>query len=186
MPTDWPSWRSQTRSTGLVRSTTANRISTSFAEPARSCAPHFCGRMSLPQRSCVNIWRELTMIVSGASSRQQLRPTNRKCLRSTSLLNATAACGEGFPRGGANRFNARLLRRFLCGLRAAGGSTIEKVLFTPFRAGTAHIMIFRPVSPGWTVPRWAQKGQRGADGAAQEGNDNGCGERISRHVMPQS
>jgi hypothetical protein len=70
--------------------------------------------------------------------------------------------------------------------RLAGGSTIEKVLFTPFRAGTAHIMIFRPVSPGWAVPGWTQKGQHGADGTAQEGNDNGCGERISRHVMPQS
>jgi hypothetical protein len=80
----------------------------------------------------------------------------------------------------------RWRERFLCGLRAAGGRTIEKVLFTPFRAGTAHIMIFRPVSPGRAVPRWAQKGQHGADGITQAGNDNGCGERISRHVMPQS
>jgi hypothetical protein len=106
MPTGWRSWQSQTRSTGLVRSTTANRISTSFAGPVQSCAPLFCGRMNLPPRSCVNTSRELTMIVSSASSRQQLRPTNRRSLRSASLSNTTAACGEGFPRGGANRFNA--------------------------------------------------------------------------------
>ena len=79
----------------------------------------------------------------------------------------------------------RWRERFLYGLRAAGGSTIENVLFTPFRAGTAHIMIFRPISPGRTVPGWAQKGQHRADGVAQKGNDNGCGERISRHVMIQ-
>jgi len=80
----------------------------------------------------------------------------------------------------------RRRERFLCGLRAAGGSTIEKVLFTPFRAGTAHIMIFRPVSPGWAVPGWAQKGQYSADGAAQERNSNGYGGQISRHVMIQN
>jgi hypothetical protein len=80
----------------------------------------------------------------------------------------------------------RSRKRFLCGLRAAGGSTIEKVLFTPFRAGTAHIMIFRPVSPGWAIPGWTQKGQHGADGTAQEGNDNGGVGQISWHVMIQN
>jgi hypothetical protein len=80
----------------------------------------------------------------------------------------------------------RWRERFLCGLRAAGGSTIEKVLFTPFRSGTAHIMIFRPVSPGRAVPGRPQKGQHRADAAAQKGNDNRCAGQISWHVMIQT
>ena len=100
------SWQSQARSTGSVRGTTENRISAFFAGPVRSYAPPFCGRMNLAPHFCVNILRELTMIVSSASSRQQLRPTNRRSLRSASLSNTTAACGEGFPRGAANSCNA--------------------------------------------------------------------------------
>ena len=81
-----------------------------FAGPVQSYAPLFSGPMNLPLRSCVNISRELMMIVSSACSRQQLRPTSPKCRRSANLSNATTACGEGFPRGATIRSNARLCR----------------------------------------------------------------------------
>jgi len=47
-------------------------------------------------------------------------------------------------------------------------------------------MIFRPVSPGWAIPGWTQKGQHGADGTAQKRNDNRCAGQISWHVMIQT
>src|ERR1700686_3453448 len=144
MRTDWRSWQSQTRLTGLVHGATARWISAFFAGPARSYAPLFYGRMNLAARSCVNILRELTMIVSSASSRQQSKLTNRSCLRSASPSDAmTPACREGFHRGATNGSDERLRGRVLCrNLRTASGGTIEQVLFTPFRPGTAHIMIF--------------------------------------------
>ena len=61
--------------------------------------------------------------------------------------------------------------------RAAGGCAIEKMLFAPFRSGTAHVVIFRPVFPARPVPGWTEKRHHGADDAAQKGNKNGCGER---------
>ena len=47
-------------------------------------------------------------------------------------------------------------------LCVARGCAIEKVLFVPFRPGTAHIMVVRPVFPGRTVPGRAEKRQHGA------------------------
>jgi hypothetical protein len=36
--------------------------------------------------------------------------------------------------------------------RAAGGCAVGNVLFSPFRSGTVHIMIFRAIFPGRPVP----------------------------------
>ena len=45
---------------------------------------------------------------------------------------------------------------------AVDGRAIKRVLFVPFRPGTAHIMVVRPVFPGRTVPGRAEKRQHGA------------------------
>jgi hypothetical protein len=61
------------------------------------------------------------------------------------------------------------------GLRNVGGGRPvgDTILFAPFRPGTAHIVIFRPVPPVWPVPRRTKrrtkKSPQRADGAAQEG-----------------
>jgi hypothetical protein len=95
---------------GLTHSTTERRISAFFVEPARSYAPLFSGRMSLPRPYCVNTLRELTMTASSAPSRQPLKLTNRRSLRSANLSSATATCREGFPRGATNSSDAWLRR----------------------------------------------------------------------------
>src|ERR1700681_4400215 len=59
----------------------------------------------------------------------------------------------------------------------------QEVLFAPFRARTAHVVIFGPVSCDWPVPGGTQKRNQGADGTAERGNENGGGERKSCHVM---
>ena len=66
------------------------------------------------------------------------------------------------------------------------GWAIEKVLFAPFWPGTAHVVIVRPVFPARPIPGWAEKRQHGVDNFAQQGSQNGCGERISRHVTPHT
>src|ERR1019366_1626958 len=186
MPTDWRCWQSHARSTHSAQNTTANRSSDFSGEPARSFAPLFCGRMNLPPRSCVNISRGSTMTASSAYSRQQSKLTNRRCLRSANLSSVEAACGEGFPQGASIGSRAWLHRTLgLCSAENSGaacGCAIEKVLFAPFRSGTAHIMIVWPVFPARPVPGWAQKRQQGAGGATQDGNQNGCSEPSPWHV----
>jgi hypothetical protein len=61
--------------------------------------------------------------------------------------------------------------------RAAGGSAVKKVFFTPFRSGTAHVVLFRPVFPDRSIPGWAQKCHQRSDGAAEKGNQNGRAHR---------
>ena len=57
----------------------------------------------------------------------------------------------------------------MCGLSAAGGSTIEKMLFTPLRPGTAHIMIFGVIFPDRSAPGRTEKSHQSAGGAAEMG-----------------
>jgi hypothetical protein len=64
--------------------------------------------------------------------------------------------------------------------RAAGGCA--KVFFPPFWSRTAHIVIFRVVSPVRSVPGRTEKRHQRADGAAETGNKNGCSERNLSHV----
>src|SRR5450759_4777975 len=108
MPTDWQCWQSQARSTGLVPNRTALRVSASFAGPVPNYARLFYSPMNLPLSCCVNTSRELTIIVSSAPPRQQLRLTDRRGLRSANSLNATEAYGEGSPQGATGRSNAWL------------------------------------------------------------------------------
>jgi hypothetical protein len=69
---------------------------------------------------------------------------------------------------------------------AACGHTMKKVLFAPFRTGTAHIMFFWVIFPGRPVPRWAQKRHQSTDDAAEKGNQNGYGKRRPSHVTLQA
>jgi hypothetical protein len=57
------------------------------------------------------------------------------------------------------------------------------MLFAPFRSGAAHVVVFRPVFPGWPVPGWTQKGQQRADASAEDGEKNGCAERRLSHAI---
>jgi hypothetical protein len=52
---------------------------------------------------------------------------------------------------------------------------MKKVLFPTFRSGTTHIVIFRAIFPDRSIPGWTQKRYHRADGAADKGNQNGCG-----------
>src|ERR1700730_7689724 len=56
------------------------------------------------------------------------------------------------------------------------------MLFPPFRSGAAHIMIFGPVFPDLPVPGRTEKCHYRAGGAAEAGNENGCGERKRSHL----
>src|ERR1700687_5482320 len=134
--------------------------------------------MNLAPRSGFNPSRGLTMTASSTSSPQQLKLTNRSCLRSASLLNATTACGGDFLP--AATINSRTCLRCCVDSHAAGGCAIKKVLFAPFRFGGAHIIIFWPVSSDRPIP--TKKRQQRTDGAAEKGNNNGCGERKLSHV----
>jgi hypothetical protein len=62
-------------------------------------------------------------------------------------------------------------------------STIEKVLFPPFRPGAAHVVILRPIDLVRPIPGRAKKRQHGADDFAQQGNKNGCGKyHVTSHA----
>ncbi len=65
---------------------------------------------------------------------------------------------------------------------AVGGRTIERMLFVPFRPGTAHIVIVGPVFPARPVPGWAEKRQHRSGDAAQKDNQKGYSEPCSWHV----
>jgi hypothetical protein len=67
--------------------------------------------------------------------------------------------------------------------RAAGGSAIEKVLFSPFRPRTTHVMLFRVVFSDRPVPGRTEKCHQRAEGAAENGNENGCSEPNLSHVI---
>lgn len=94
--------------------------------------------------------------------------------------------GEGFP-----RVKTRPLGRdgTMLGIdgcsnsRAAGGSAIEKVLFSPFRPRTTHVMLFWVVFPDRPVRGRTEKRHQRVDGAAENGNEIGCSERNLSHVI---
>jgi hypothetical protein len=76
---------------------------------------------------------------------------------------------------------AQTAARCCTDLRAASGAQSRRVLFAPFGSGAAHIVIFRPVSPGRPVPGRTEKCRYRTDGAAEKGGEDGGGER-KRHV----
>jgi len=57
---------------------------------------------------------------------------------------------------------------------ATGGCAIENVLFPPFRPGTTHVVILRPIDLPRPIPGRTKKRHDGADDFAQEANQNGC------------
>ena len=75
-------------------------------------------------------------------------------------------------------------RRLVAAVRcSARRCPIQEMLLAPFRSGTTHIVSFRPIFAVRPVPGWTEKRQQGADGAAEKGNQYGCGERNSSHVI---
>jgi hypothetical protein len=68
----------------------------------------------------------------------------------------------------------------------ANGCAIQSVLFAPFRPRSAHVVIFGPIFSDRPVPGWTEKRHHGADGAAQQGNKNGCHAGVDSNALSLS
>ena len=62
---------------------------------------------------------------------------------------------------------------------SAGGCAIDRMLFAPFRSGTTHVMILRPVSPHGAVPGRTEKRQQSADRVADKADGSQSSMRMS-------
>src|SRR6266478_6848570 len=72
--------------------------------------------------------------------------------------------------------------RCACGRGCHPVGGCAKLFFPPFWSRTAHIVIFRVVSPVRSVPGRTEKRHQSADAAAQKRNKNRCSERKLSHV----
>src|SRR6266404_9514716 len=73
--------------------------------------------------------------------------------------------------------------RCACGRGCHPVGGCAKLFFPPFWSRTAHIVIFRVVSPVRSVPGRTEKRHQSADAAAQKRNKNRCSERNLSHVI---
>ena len=177
-------WRSQARSTGLVRSTRTSRISAFFAGPVRSYAPPFCSRMNLTPRSCGNTLRgsmttgcRRAFAAAIETGEPKVSSVGKPFKRDNGLWRGLSRGPTSSSRGcaGSEGLQCREFRRRR---RMRDRANAFRAISVRDRAysGRAAGISCRP------VPGWAEKRQHGASDLAQKRNKNGCGERGSRHV----
>ena len=180
MPTDWPSWPSPARSTGLGRSRTDKPDFGFF----RRTSAELCAAILQPNEHNAAVLRQYLARIDDGRLKRAFAAAIETGEPKTSSGGKPFKRDNGLWKGLSSRANQPLqgLRRTLRDCRAGnsgavGGRAIERVLFAPFRPGTAHIMVVRPVFPARPIPGRAEKRQHGAGDLAQQRNNSGGGER---------